>query len=46
MLAAAGRSAEARVAASRAAAEVDAKAKRLRDPELRKHFLESRARTV
>jgi eukaryotic-like serine/threonine-protein kinase len=46
VLAAAGRSAEARVAASRAAAEVDAKAKRLRDPELRKHFLDSRARTV
>jgi eukaryotic-like serine/threonine-protein kinase len=46
ILVAAGRAAEAKLAAKRAAAEIDAKAARLRDPELRKHFLASRARAV
>jgi len=46
VLAAAGKVTEARAAASRAAAEVEAKAAKLRDPELRKHFLASRQRTV
>jgi len=46
ILSAAGRSAEAKAAANRAAAEVEAKAAKLRDPELRKHFLASRQRAV
>jgi serine/threonine protein kinase/predicted ATPase len=46
ILAAAGRTAEAKAAAARATAEVEAKAAKLRDPELRKHFLASRARAV
>jgi predicted ATPase len=46
ILAAAGRAADAKVASNRAAAEVAAKAQKLRDPELRKHFLASRARAV
>jgi predicted negative regulator of RcsB-dependent stress response len=46
ILAAAGKSAEAKAASSRAAAEIEAKAAKLRDPELRKHFLASRARGV
>ena len=46
VLAAAGRTTEARAAANRAAAEVEAKAQKLRDPELRKHFLASRMRGV
>ncbi len=46
VLAAAGRTTEARAAANRAAAEVEAKAAKLRDPELRKHFLASRMRGV
>jgi len=36
----------ARAAASRGAAEVEAKAQKLRDPELRKLFLASRPRAV
>ena len=46
ILAAAGRGPEARAAASRADAEIEAKAQKLRDPELRKHFLASRQRAV
>ncbi len=46
VLAAAGRTTEARAAANRAIAEVDAKAAKLRDPELRRHFLASRQRAV
>jgi eukaryotic-like serine/threonine-protein kinase len=42
VLAAAGRDDDARAAAARAAAEISAKAARLRDPELRQHFLASR----
>ncbi|MGN6105049.1 MAG: serine/threonine-protein kinase [Kofleriaceae bacterium] len=44
VLAAAGRDDEARAAAARATAEVEAKAAKLRDPELRGHFLASRTR--
>ncbi len=44
ILAAAGKTAEAKAASNRAIAEVEAKAAKLRDPELRKHFLASRAR--
>ena len=43
---AAGRTEAARAAESRAAAEVEHKAHKLRDPELRKHFLASRQRVV
>jgi len=46
ILAAAGRATDAKAASNRAAAEVEAKALKLRDPELRKHFLASRARAV
>jgi serine/threonine protein kinase/predicted ATPase len=46
ILTAAGRTEEARAATRRAAAEVEAKAAKLRDPELRKHFLASRQRAV
>ncbi len=46
ILGAAGRTAAAQEAAARAAAEVQAKAQKLRDPELRKHFLASRSRSV
>jgi len=46
ILTAAGRTADAKLAADRASAEIDAKAARLRDPELRKHFLASRQRAV
>ncbi len=46
VLAAAGRTAEARAASNRAASEVEAKAAKLRDPELRRHFLASRQRAV
>ena len=46
VLSAAGRAADARAAISRATAEVEAKAKKLRDPELRKHFLASRQRSL
>ena len=46
ILAAAGRTADAKAALNRAAAEVEAKAAKLRDPELRKHFLASRQRAV
>jgi ATP/maltotriose-dependent transcriptional regulator MalT len=46
VLSAAGRAADAKAAANRAAAEVEAKAQKLRDPELRKHFLASRQRAV
>jgi tetratricopeptide (TPR) repeat protein len=42
----AGKTEAAQAAAARAAAEVDAKAAKLRDPELRKHFLASRQRAV
>jgi eukaryotic-like serine/threonine-protein kinase len=42
ILAAAGLPGEAHAAAARASAEINAKAARLRDPELRRHFLESR----
>jgi tetratricopeptide (TPR) repeat protein len=44
VLAAAGRVNDARAALDRASAEVDAKAAKLRDPELRKLFLASRRR--
>ncbi len=44
ILAAAGHPELAKAAAARAAAEVTAKAAKLRDPELRKHFLASRQR--
>jgi tetratricopeptide (TPR) repeat protein len=43
---AAGKPDAARAAEVKAAAEVDAKAHKLRDPELRKHFLASRKRAV
>jgi len=43
---AAGRTEAAKAAEARAAAEVDQKLQRLRDPELRKHFLASRQRAV
>ena len=46
ILAAAGRTEDARLARARAAAEVDAKAQKLRDPELRKSYLMSRQRVV
>ncbi|HEU0032326.1 MAG TPA: protein kinase [Kofleriaceae bacterium] len=46
VLAAAGRTADARAAESRASTEIDAKAKKIRDPELRKHFLASRSREL
>jgi tetratricopeptide (TPR) repeat protein len=46
ILAAAGQHEAARAAEARAMAEVDAKAQKLRDPELRKHFLASRAKAV
>ncbi len=46
ILTAAGRPAEAAAASRRAAEEVEAKASKLRDPELRRHFLASRARMV
>ena len=43
---AAGKSDAARAAEAKAVAEINAKAHRLRDPELRKHFLASRQRTL
>src|SRR6185436_13602533 len=43
---AAGKADAAKAAEARAAQEVDHKAQRLRDPELRKHFLASRKRAV
>ncbi|MBS1119006.1 MAG: serine/threonine protein kinase with repeat [Deltaproteobacteria bacterium] len=46
ILMAAGRTAEALAATTRAATEVEAKAAKLRDPELRKLFLASRQRAV
>ncbi|HVK87657.1 MAG TPA: tetratricopeptide repeat protein [Kofleriaceae bacterium] len=46
VLTAAGRADAAQAAAARYAAEVDAKAAKLRDPELRKHYLASRERAV
>jgi tetratricopeptide (TPR) repeat protein len=46
VMTAAGQPALARAAEAKATAEVDGKAMRLRDPELRKHFLASRQRTV
>ena len=46
VLTAAGRKDAARAATQRANAEVEAKAQKLRDPELRKHFLASRQRGV
>ena len=46
ILSAAGRGDDARDARTRAAAEVDAKAQKLRDPELRKSYLMSRQRVV
>ena len=46
ILVAAGKPTEARAASNRAAAEVEAKAAKLRDPELRKHYLASRKRGV
>ncbi len=46
VLAGAGDGEGARAALARAAAEVESKAQRLRDPELRKHYLASRQRTV
>jgi tetratricopeptide (TPR) repeat protein len=46
VLAAAGKGEAARTALARAAKEVETKAKKLRDPELRKHYLASRQRTV
>ncbi|MBA3821962.1 MAG: tetratricopeptide repeat protein, partial [Deltaproteobacteria bacterium] len=46
ILAAAGRDVDARAAETRAVAEVEAKAAKLRDPELRKHFLASRRRAI
>ncbi len=46
VLTAAGRTADAAAAIARADSEVQAKAKKLRDPELRKHFLASRQRAV
>jgi serine/threonine protein kinase/tetratricopeptide (TPR) repeat protein len=46
VLAAAGNPEAARAAEARATAEVDAKAKKLRDPEMRKHFLASRHRDL
>jgi tetratricopeptide (TPR) repeat protein len=46
ILAAGGKTIEARAAHARANAEVEAKAAKLRDPELRKHYLASRQRAV
>ncbi len=46
VLTAAGRVADAAAAIARADLEVQTKAKKLRDPELRKHFLASRQRAV
>ena len=46
VLTAAGRTADAAAAIARADSEVQLKAKKLRDPELRKHFLASRQRAV
>ncbi|MEO8700049.1 MAG: tetratricopeptide repeat protein [Kofleriaceae bacterium] len=46
VLTAAGRTADAKAASTRAAAEVEAKAAKLRDPELRKHYLASRQRGI
>ncbi len=46
VLTAAGRTADAAAAIARADSEVQSKAKKLRDPELRKHFLASRQRAV
>ena len=46
ILAAAGRTADAKAALTRAESEVQAKAAKLRDPELRRHFLASRQRAV
>jgi tetratricopeptide (TPR) repeat protein/tRNA A-37 threonylcarbamoyl transferase component Bud32 len=46
VLAAAGKADAAKSAEARAAAEVEAKASRLRDPELREHYLKSRAKGV
>jgi tetratricopeptide (TPR) repeat protein len=46
VFAAAGKLDAARAAEAKASAEVDTKAQRLRDPELRKHFLASRQRTI
>jgi hypothetical protein len=46
VLAAAGNADAASAARARATAEVEAKADRIRDPELRKHFLASRSRGV
>jgi hypothetical protein len=44
ILAAAGRTPDAEATRARATAEIEAKAARLRDPELRRHYLASRAR--
>jgi serine/threonine protein kinase/tetratricopeptide (TPR) repeat protein len=44
ILTAAGRTADAQAAIARAVAEVEAKAAKLRDPELRRHYLASRQR--
>jgi tetratricopeptide (TPR) repeat protein len=46
VLQAAGKADAAREASARAAAEVESKAAKLRDPELREHYLASRQRTV
>ncbi len=46
ILTAAGRTADARAASKRASDEVEAKAAKLRDPELRKHYLASRQRMI
>ena len=46
IMTAAGKHDAARAAEERAAAEVDAKLQKLRDPELRRHFLASRQRAV
>ncbi len=46
VLAAAGRAADANAAAERAKREIEAKAAKMRDPELRKHYLASRTRAV
>jgi tetratricopeptide (TPR) repeat protein len=46
VLAAAGKQKEAKAAEARAAQEIDAKAQKLRDPDLRAHYLASRVRAV
>jgi hypothetical protein len=45
VLTAAGRSVDAAAVRAQADAEIDAKAAKLRDPELKKHYLASRQRT-